>query len=365
MKFYAPTKVYLEKNSVKNHGREMASLGSKALIVTGRHSAAANGSLKDVTDVLEEYDVPYIIFNEVEENPSVDTVAKAAELAIGEKADFVIGIGGGSPLDAAKGVAIMAGNPEEGVECLYEKKPLKPLPFVAVPTTCGTGSEVTPNAVLTRPALHKKGSMSHNVNPDLALVDGKYLASASRNLLISTSVDALSHSIEARLHSNANEYNHMFSEYALRIWSGLIPYLTEQKEADEETYQRFMLSSTIAGMAIAQTATSLPHALSYPLTLDYGVAHGRACGFFEAAYMEEYARNKPEDVECILNLLGFADLAAFDAFMKDLLGPQAIAEEDFDKIADSLISSGKTSTYPFPIDRDGVMRILRKSLEVM
>lgn len=365
MKFYAPTKVYLEKNSVRNHSQELASLGSRAIIITGRHSAAANGSLQDVTDCLKENGVSYLVFNEVEENPSVDTVARAAEVAVKEGADFVIGIGGGSPLDAAKGVAIMAGNPEEGVDCLYEKKPLKPLPFVAVPTTCGTGSEVTPNAVLTRPALNKKGSMSHNVNPDLALVDGKYLASASRNLLINTSVDALSHSIEARLHSNANEYNHMFSEYALRIWSGLIPYLTGQKEADEDIYQRFMLSSTIAGMAIAQTATSLPHALSYPLTLDYQVAHGRACGLFEAAYMEEYARNKPEDVECVLNLLGFADLDAFDVFMKELLGSQAIAEEDFEKMADSLINSGKTSTYPFPIDREGVMRIMRKSLTAL
>lgn len=365
MRFFAPTNVYIEKECVKNHARELTSFGKKAIIITGRHSAAANGSLADVTGVLEEAGIGYVIFNEVEENPSVETVARASELGIREKADFVIGIGGGSPLDAAKGVAIMAGNPEESLDCLYEKKDLKPLPFVAVPTTCGTGSEVTPNAVLTRPALKKKGSMSHNVYPDLALVDGKYLASASRNLLINTAVDALAHSIEARLHTKANDYNHMFSEYALKLWADLVPYLKGDKDPDGDVYEKFMLTSTVAGMAIAQTSTSLPHALSYPVTLEYNVAHGRACGLFEAAYMEEYARNKPEDVECVLDLLGFEDLAAFDAFMKELLGPEYVSEEDLVAMADDMANNaGKLKTYPFMIDREGILRILRKSLTV-
>ena len=365
MRFYAPTNVFIEKECVKNHAKELTSLGTRAIIVTGHHSAAANGSLADVTSVLEEASIPYIIFNEVEENPSVDTVARAAEIGVREKVDFVIGIGGGSPLDAAKAVAVMAGNPEETMECLYSKKDLKPLPFAAVPTTCGTGSEVTPNAVLTRPAINKKGSMSHNVNPDLALVDGKYLAFASKKLIINTAVDSLAHSIESRLHTNANVYNHMFSEYALKLWSGLIPYLKGEKECDEDAFQTFMLTSTVAGMAIAQTATSLPHALSYPLTLGYNVAHGRACGVFEAAYMEEYAKNKPEDVECILSLLGFEDLAAFDSFMKELLGPEYISEEDLIKIADDMINNaGKMKTYPFKMNREAMIRILRKSLVI-
>ena len=259
----------------------------------------------------------------------------------------------------------MAGNPAESEECLYTAKDLKPLPFAAVPTTCGTGSEVTPNAVLTRPELHKKGSMSHDVNPDLGLVDGKYLASASRKLLVNTSVDALAHAIESRLHSKANEYNHMFSEYALKKWSELVPYLKGEKEADEETYQKFMLASTLAGMAIAQTGTSLPHALSYDLTLDYNVAHGRACGLFEAAYMEEFAREKPEDIDCVLGLLGFEDLPAFDAFLKELLGPEHIGEEDMEKYADAMAqNAGKLKTCPVMLDRDAILRILKKSLEV-
>lgn len=365
MKFYGPTKVYVEKECVRNHKGELTSLGSKALIITGRHSAAANGSLADVTSVLEEAGVPYVVFSEVEENPSVETVGRAGELGKKEKADFVIGIGGGSPLDAAKGAAILLGNPEETEDCLYAGKDLKPVPFAAVPTTCGTGSEVTPNAVLTRPALGKKGSMSYDVYPQVALVDGKYLAFASKKLIINTSVDALAHLVESRLSTKTNRYNQMFSEYGISLWSELIPFLTGEREPDADAFEKFMLTSTIAGMAIAQTGTSLPHALSYPITLGHNVPHGRACGLYLAAYMEEYARNKPEDVEKIMNLLGFGSLMDFSAFLQGLMGPQIVSREEMAAIADEISGNpGKLASFPFGIDRDGVFRIVERSLTV-
>ncbi len=367
MKFYAPTNVYIEKDCIKAHKKELTSLGKKAFIITGRHSAAANGSLQDVTDVLKEASIPYVIFNEIEENPSVETVGRAAKIGKKEEVDFVIGIGGGSPLDAGKAIALLTANPEEKEDCLYVKKELAdPLPFAAIPTTCGTGSEVTPNAVLTRRAIQAKGSISYNIYPDLALVDGKYLASASKKLLINTAVDALAHLIESRLHSKSNIYNQMFSEYGLKLWSGVIPCLKGEQEPDEKTFELLMLTSTVAGMAIAQTGTSLPHALSYPVTLGYDVPHGRACGLTLAAYMEEYAANKPEDVERILALLGMASTADFGRLLHELLGPQSISAEDLNSIADKMAgNAGKLSTYPFPIGRDAIGRILKKSLEVM
>ena len=101
MRFFAPTNVHIEKNCVRNHKKELLALGTRALIVTGRHSSKINGSLDDVLTVLEESSVPFRIFSEIEENPSVETVAQAAEIGKEFQADFVIGIGGGSPLDAA------------------------------------------------------------------------------------------------------------------------------------------------------------------------------------------------------------------------------------------------------------------------
>ena len=363
MRFFAPTNVYLEKECVKNHKQELCGLGTKAFIVTGRHSAKANGSLDDVTAVLSEAGIPYVIFNEIEENPSIETVVRAAEIGKKEQTDFVIGIGGGSPLDAAKAIALLINNPQETEECLYVKKPLTALPVAEIPTTCGTGAEVTPNAVLTRHALQTKGSISYSIYPKLALVDGKYLASCSRNLIVNTAVDALSHLVESRLHSKSNLYNQMFSEYGLTLWSGLIPFITGEKEPDEEARTRLMLAATVAGMAIAQTGTSLPHALSYGITYRYNVPHGKACGILLAAYMEEYAATRPEEVRRVLSLIGFDSTEDFGAFLRKLLGEVSITAEELDLFATEMAgNTGKLATYPFPIDRDGLQRILAESL---
>ena len=373
MQFFAPTHVYLEKNCVDNHKQELLSYGKRAFIITGKHSSAVNGSLADVFAVLDEASVPYLIYNDIEENPSVETVAKAAAEGKEFQADFVIGIGGGSPLDAAKAIALLIANPQEDACCLYEPKDLKALPVIAIPTTCGTGSEVTPNAVLTRHAFKTKKSISYNIYPELALVDGKYLASAKGRLLIHTAVDALAHCVESRLHAKANVYNHMFSEYGLSLWGKLAPVLEQiaagpdavPSSLSDEDLESFMLASTVAGMAIAQTTTSLPHAISYEITYNHGVPHGKACGIFLAAYMDEYARNNPEDVNRVLSLLGFDSTESFGEYLRRLLGSVAITEEESNLYADNIMANAsKLSTYPFPIDREAILRILTCSLDV-
>lgn len=372
MQFFAPTRVYLEKDCVVNHKKELLSFGKRAFIVTGKHSSKSNGSLDDILSVLDEASIPYLIYNDIEENPSVETVEKASAIGKDFQADFVIGIGGGSPLDAAKAIALLIANPQENAGCLYEPKDLTALPVVAVPTTCGTGSEVTPNAVLTRHAFKTKKSISYNIYPKLALVDGKYLTSASGQLLIHTAVDALAHCVESRLHSKANTYNHMFSEYGLRLWGRMIPALTRIAEEpktspagllSDEDRETFMLASTVAGMAIAQTTTSLPHAISYEITYNHGVPHGKACGIFLAAYMEEYARNKPEDVNRVLSLLGFASTEGLGDYLRQLLGIVSITEEECELYADNIMANAsKLATYPFPIDRNAIVKIIRHSL---
>ena len=373
MQFYAPTHVYLEKDCVRSHKKELLASGTRAFIVTGSHSSRINGSLKDVVSVLEEGSIPYRIYDTVEENPSVETTVKAAGEGKDFGADFVIGIGGGSPLDAAKAIALLIANPKETADCLYQSKDLSALPVIAVPTTCGTGSEVTPNAVLTRHTLKTKKSISYNIYPKLALIDGRYLASASGRLLIHTAVDALAHCVESRLHAKANVYNHMFSEYGLSLWRGLIPFLRQIADSDDpqparnfspEVLEQFMLASTVAGMAIAQTTTSLPHALSYEITYNHGVAHGKACGIFLAAYMDAYAKNRTDDVNRVFALLGFDSTEDFGAFLRRLLGTVAVPSGEIDLYADNIMANAsKLATYPFPIGRDAIAGILAQSLE--
>ena len=367
MQFYLPTKVYLEDDCVSRHKDIFKTYGKRAFIVTGRHSSKVNGSLHDVTSALDEAGIAYDIFSEVEENPSVETVVKAAELGKAFQADFVIGIGGGSPLDASKAIALLMNNPEETGESLTVLKDITALPVICVPTTCGTGSEVTGVSVLTYHEKKTKGSIPYRIYPEAALVDGKYLLGAKKSLIVGTSIDALAHCLESYLSVKANTYNRMFSSYGLKLWGQIKEHLFSEATLDLQTAQQLMLVSTVAGMAIAHTGTSLPHGMSYRVTYKLGLPHGKACGLFLAAYMREYTKRDPETISQVLSFLGFENLEAFDACIRSLMGPVSVSEEDMLSFAETFMTydKGKLSSYPYEIDKAAVEEIFRSSFTLI
>lgn len=336
MLLFMPTLVYSEENCVKNHFKDIALIGEKAMIITGKHSSRSNGSLSDVTEVLEKENISYIIFDDIEENPSVETVMKARELGIREQVDFVIGIGGGSPLDASKAIALMIANPDVTEEVLYQSNPLPYLPVVCIPTTCGTGSEVTPYAILTLHKQRTKKSISHKIYPTLALLDARYLKTASRNCLVNTSVDALAHLVESYLNANSNALNRIYSEQGLRVWAEFKDDLKNDRLTGED-YEKMLRASMIAGMAITHTGTSLPHGLSYPVTYELGVPHGKAVGMFLGGYLENY--KDKEDSGKVLSLLGFTSAREFRSYLTDLLGKVDVSDELLSQDADSILAN--------------------------
>lgn len=269
---------------VSENGAELKALGSRAMIVTGKHSSRINGSLAAVEQALQANGQTYVIFDEIEENPSVETVAVAAGIAVKEQVDFFVAVGGGSPMDASKAISLLAANPsaiDHAEERLYHPEPMQGYPVAAVPTTSGTGSEVTPYAILTRHDLHTKQSIAHKWFADLAFVDAGYLKTSSYENMVSTCVDALAHLIESYLNTNANAYNRIYSAEGLRIWGSAKEYLLSSGiKIPDEGYETFMHASVVAGMAIAHTGTSIPHGLSYPVTYELGIPHGKAVGFF-------------------------------------------------------------------------------------
>ena len=213
MKFLMPTLVYSEENCVLNHSAELAALGSRALIVTGKRSARRCGAFADVTAALDKHGVSWVEFAEVEENPSVETVMRARQVGCKVKADFVIGIGGGSPMDAAKAIALMIRHPDRDWDYLYDKTAeTTTLPIAEIPTTAGTGSEVTAVSVLTRHDIHVKGSIPHKIFADLALIDGKYVSGAPAQILANTTMDALCHLYESYIHTAATDFSRMCAE---------------------------------------------------------------------------------------------------------------------------------------------------------
>ncbi|WP_295073860.1 iron-containing alcohol dehydrogenase family protein [uncultured Fibrobacter sp.] len=403
MRFYVPTDIYVEKDCVKNHAKEMLAVGKRALIVTGHSSAKANGSLNDVTEVLNAGGIAYQIFDEVEENPSTDTVGKGAKIAREFGAEFIIGIGGGSAIDAAKAMAILLVNPELDADELHKapSHPLNHAPVVAVPTTCGTGSEATPVAIITNHKINLKKSIPHRIFPVLALVDGKYLASAKKQLIVNTAVDALAHMVESILNVHSNMLNRMCPEYGLKLWgeckeallasgndatkndsgnaapargnaatkndSGNAAPIDTQDAApiDASLYEKLMYTSTIAGMSIAMTSTAVPHGMSYDLTLHAGVPHGPAVGYFLAAYVEVCQKKVPADVEKILSLLGLQSVEEFAEMLQKLIGTCTVTRELRDKFATAMkVNRSKLDLVPGGITPDEVEYIYDKSLMV-
>lgn len=356
MMLFMPTILYSEENCVKNHGKELSLMGRKAMIITGKKSSRINGSLSDVEETLKVKNIEYIIFDDIEENPSVETVMKAREVGISENIDFVIGIGGGSPLDASKAISLMIANPDKDETILYESNPLPYLPVACIPTTCGTGSECTPYAILTLHKQRTKKSISHKIYPTVALIDGKYLKTTSRDYLISTSIDALAHLVESYLNTNSNELNRIYSREGLIMWGQLKDKLIRDN-ITEADYSKLMHASTIAGMAITHTATSLPHGLSYPVTYELGIPHGKAVGMFLGGYTEVY-KDKETSKE-VLQLLGFNDYSDFRTYLREILGTIEVPKELMIKNIESLLSNkAKLKNYPFEVTKEELLSML-------
>ncbi|WP_295208598.1 iron-containing alcohol dehydrogenase family protein [Ruminococcus sp.] len=355
MFFNLPTKMYHEHNCVSAHADELCSLGTKALIITGQSSSKKNGSLEDVTAALDGHKIAYAIFDKIEENPSVETVIAAAIFGISEKADFVIGIGGGSPLDASKAVALLIANGVFDKDFLYTTNKNAPhLPVAAVPTTCGTGSEVTGVSVLTLHEDHTKKSIAHQIFPDIALVDSKYLKTAPKSVLISTALDALAHLCESYLHVKADAYSHMSAEKGLSVWGGVKQALLDGEFSDD-TLDKLMAASVMAGISIRLTGTSLPHGLSYRVTYECKMVHGKACAVFLPAFID----NAPDEYKHrILELLGFERFSDLKRFVETLCADCEIPQDILElSIADMLKNKTKLASACYPIDENMLRKI--------
>lgn len=295
MSFYMPVNVITGEGCVSAHADALA-LGKHAFIVTGRNSARASGALSDVVAVLEEKNIRYTLFDRAAENPLASVCREGGALMRTSGADFVIGIGGGSALDAAKAVAAFAVCPDADTESIFDADfdahPI--LPIAAIPTTSGTGSEANPYAVLTLDGGTQKKTLKHipGTYPRVAFVDPRYTYSLNENYTVSTALDALSHAIESYLSPKSNAASEMYAAFAAKqIW-GVI-FMGEDGEGEKDAggftptqRRRLSMASMAAGIAINRTGTGFPHPMGYSITLSDGIPHGRACGAFEGAYIE-------------------------------------------------------------------------------
>lgn len=360
-KFYMPTRVLMEKNIVLNSGIEFSNLGKKALIITGRYSSKRNGSLDDVVKVLEQEKIEYKIFDEIEENPSVETVCKAAMLGKSENVDFIVGIGGGSPIDAAKAIGVMIKNRELTADTLFSTEKLESIDIIAIPTTAGTGTETTQYSILTDHKNKTKRNLGQAIFPVVSLLDARYMVGMSTEVTRNTAFDALSHIVEGYLNVNASIMTDALAEKAISVWGECIEELLSG-EISFETREKLMIASNIAGTIIAQTGTSLPHGMGYALTYFKNVPHGLANGCLYKEYLRLFKDRKKADK--IYKLLGLESQEKFDEIIEVLTNVDIeITEEELKLWSDEFASNvAKLKNHPESVSKEEIYNIYKNSL---
>lgn len=327
LNFFMPTKVFIGKDCIINNADQLKALGKKAFIVTGKNSAKANGSLACVQAALQASGISYRVFDQVLSNPSIDLVRAAAQVARAEEVDFIIGIGGGSPLDAAKAIAILAANELDDIALFSGPYPHPILPIVAVPTTAGTGSEVTQYSILSNDRLQTKTSIANEaIFPKIAFLDASYTQCLPSHVTINTAIDALSHAVEGYLSAKATSMSNILAAESMTILGKCLKRLDGQ--VDFPLREQLLYASMLSGMVIAHTGTTALHAMGYSLTYCRDIDHGRANGLLMYEYLQFIAAEHPSIVEKLVCLLGMESLGELKSCLDKLLGVKEVISKE-------------------------------------
>ena len=315
-----PVKILSGKDAVKNNKNVFLSFGRKCGIVTGRSSAKKSGALDDVISCFDELGIGYRIFDEIGENPLIEDCHRAGNFFREEKVDFILGIGGGSALDASKAVAIYTANPELSPEDIYLRKyGNSPLDVLLIGTTSGTGSEVSGVSVLTNGKTNRKKSISgSDCYAKVVFADSTYTCSMPYSVTVSTALDALAHAIEGYFCPKCTIIPGMFADVAITDLWNCLKWLNENKTVPDEKMREVLYYASLhAGMVLNPCGTLFPHPLGYVLTENYGVPHGKACTAFMTELMERGLVFEKEKSEHILALTG-ATKEEFCSVIEDL-----------------------------------------------
>ena len=317
--YYMPTKIFCGRDCVTKRGEALRALGAHALIVTGK-SSAKNGALADVYAALDANGQGYTLFDRVTPNPTVACVREGIALLESAGADFIVAIGGGSPMDAAKAIATLAVQPRTDEEIFAGGYRAEALPMAHVPTTAGTGSEVTPYSILTNDGAQTKTSItSPAMFPRYAFLDGKYMNGLSRATTVNTAMDALSHAVEGVLSRNATPISDALAYESMRILYPLLPAAGgERLTTDERDF--LLYASALAGMTIAQSGTTAVHGMGYALTYFHHIDHGRANGLLLGEMLRLCEDKGLPQVEKIVKACGCGSVDNFCACLSDLIG---------------------------------------------
>ena len=285
-----PPKVYFEKNSIK-YLRDMKEM-EKAMIITDRGMYNL-GYVAKIEDVIRRRrnKVDLELFFDVEPDPSIDTVNEGVELMRKFQPDTIIALGGGSSMDAAKVMWLMYEHPEVNFDDIKQKfmdirkrafkfpELGKKASLICIPTTSGTGSEVTPFAVITDKAANKKYPLTdYSLTPTVAIVDPEFAMSMPASIASDTGIDVLTHAIEAYVSILASDFTDGLAKQAVKLVFDYLERSVKNGKNDPEAREKMHNAGTIAGMAFANAFLGMNHSLAHKIGGEWHVPHGRTNG---------------------------------------------------------------------------------------
>ncbi len=275
--FTGARKVVFGNGSFQQLPEHIRELQAKRPLIVLDKQLAATGMKEQVVELLKKSGMECQIFDKVDPEPKISLADEGAKLALKAKCDIIVGIGGGSAMDVAKAMAVLATNKGKAVDYLgLNKVPGPGLPKIMIPTTAGTGSEVTFTSVFVRPDLKKKEGMnSPFLYPDLALLDPLLTVSLPPGPTASTGIDALCHAIESYTSINASPMSELLSLEAIALIAENLRTAVHDG-SNIVAREKMLLGSLYAGLGLANAGVTAVHSLSYPLGGKYGIPHGLA-----------------------------------------------------------------------------------------
>lgn len=283
--------------------------GRKAFVVTDE-TLVALGFVDRVQEKLSEAGMEAVVFADVEPDPSIETARRGAEVALAHEPDWIIGLGGGSCIDAAKAIWVLYERPE------VDPAEISPLArfglrakarLIAIPTTSGTGAEATLATVLTDQAeCRKLGLGTPELVPDLAIVDPSFVMALPPQLAADTGMDALTHAVEGYTSTCRNDFTDGLALKAIQLVFEYLPRAYESGADDPEAREKMHNAGTIAGLAYGNSMLAQAHALGHALGAIYHTPHGRAVGVFLPYTIEFNAASGESRYADIARFLGLA-----------------------------------------------------------
>lgn len=376
-----PVQVVFGEDAVKEIRSFARSFGKHALLVTGDGPTASLPAVESIREILTEEGIDVSLFSEVKSDPDVETVERGTAIAREAGCDFVIGFGGGSPMDAAKVIAVCLNH--EGDIASWEgmgRIPGRAKPLICIPTTSGTGSEVTWVAVISGGKRGQKMSIvSHHLYPVLALVDPCLSYTMPPELTAATGMDALTHAVESHVARKAWEPTKALSLKAVGL---VFSYLERacQEGSDAEARRGMSLASMMAGMAFTTSGLGLAHALAHALGAHFKVPHGVANAVLLPHVMRFNLASAPEAYRELATVMGMntSGLSAPQAAEKAVeavegllaalplprtLGELGIPQSSVESLAaEAFLNTRMRSSNPRDTVLEDLIRVLREAM---